>query len=58
MYDELTGRQLDVFDCIALAEGTCPDCEDPASCQAGAECLLHAEELIQTAFPPLDRVSA
>lgn len=51
-------RQLDVYDCIALAEGTCPDCEDPASCQAQDECLLHDEQLLQGVYPAFDPVPA
>jgi hypothetical protein len=56
MYDDPKGRQLTVDDCIALATGTCPDCQDPASCQAGAECLLHQEQLLQSVYPAFDRI--
>lgn len=44
---EATERQLDVFDVLVDTAGeTCPDCPDPASCQAQRECSVHTEELV------------
>lgn len=31
--------QTDIDECIALAEGTCDDCPDSATCQAENICL-------------------
>lgn len=47
-------RQLDVYDCLLDTGGeTCPDCQDPASCQAERECARHTEELISV-YPAWD----
>lgn len=53
------GRQLDIYDCIDLASGICPDCEDIASCQAEGECLGRAEGLLTDAptIPEWDAVA-
>lgn len=55
---EIFERQLDVFDVLLDAAGdTCPDCEDPASCQAQRECSRHTEELLVSVYPAWDRVA-
>lgn len=53
-------RQLNVYDCLVDAGvETCPECPDPASCQADRECALHTELLLDDAvYPAFDPIDA